>query len=243
MASRFRPFGLAASLPAALLSPLGLGLLGGSLILAAIMAVRGAPTAAVELAVWGALMYAAAVALNLRRRPNPVAAPDRSRAPEPEPIPRPVPNPEETRQFEELVEEALRGLNEPSKLAKSGLVACLPRTLAAARRKQGDRGDAEETDLSVGRRLRSAIAEAIERLKPVEAEGTAQALQYHVLREEYVLGRTITSIALGHSVSEQTVFRRRREGIEALAADVHQHEASLPRDREPHDPTAMDYLG
>jgi hypothetical protein len=243
MASRFRPFGRALSWPSAFASPLGIALLGGSLLLAAIMAVRGAQATAAELVVWGALAYGAAVALHIRARRHPISrlAPVPAREPDLKPLV--MPSVEEADEFEELVEEALRGLNEVSRLAKCGLAQRVPRTLVAALRKQGEKIGAEETSLNAARQLRTVIVEAIERLKPVEAEGTAQALQYHVLREEYVLGRTITAIALNHSVSEQTVFRRRREAIEALAVDIRQREASLARERPPNDPTAMDYLG
>jgi hypothetical protein len=240
MASRFRPFGLPASLPVALASPLGLSLLSGSLLLAAIMAVRGAQATAAELVIWGVLAYGGVVALRLRPPPHPIKPPEP--APAAEVNPTPAPSAEDAVQFEALVEEALRGLNEVSRLAKCRLAQRVPRTLVAALRRQGEKLDGE-TSLDAARQLRTVVVEAIERLKPVEAEGTAQALQYHVLREEYVLGRTITAIALNHSVSEQTVFRRRREAIEALAVDIRQHEASLARERPPNDPTAMDYLG
>ncbi len=224
-------------------TPLGLALLAVSLLLAILLVTRGAGLAALLLALWGALAYAAVLTLETRAGPRTaemapkeaVAAP--ALAADLGLSTRDEVNEQATHQFEALVEEALRGLNEPAKLAKCGLAGRIPRTLAA--RQPG--GDA--MGLERGRLLREVLVAAIERLKPAETDESTRALQYYVLNEEYVLGRTITGISVRHSVSEQTVFRRRREAIEALAAELRDRESSLAQGNAARNATAMDYLG
>jgi hypothetical protein len=214
---------------------------GASLGLAVLLLVRGTALSALAVVVWGALAYVAMVVAERRR-----GAHEDERAASPQPAVAPSdaqvsasPDLDEhsARRFEELVEEALRGLNEPGRLAKLELGQAVTRTLASAN------GGQPPSGLEGGRLLREVVVAAVDRLKPVDADGSPRALQYAVLHEEYVLGRTITAIALRHSVSEQTVFRRRREGIAALAVELRQGEERLAHTKPARNAAAIDYLG
>jgi hypothetical protein len=240
----------ALGLPRSLLfAPVGLGLLALSLALALWAATRGAPLTALALVAWGILAYGASVGVRWRVKARAVPV-------HPDPPPpvtadssdaglstRAEIDEQAARQFEDLVEDALRNLNKPASLVRCGLIDRIPRTLGEARGQAESIGGGAATGLDRARLLRGVLVAAVERLKPAEGDATSQALQYHVVREEYVLGRSILPIALRHSVSEQTVYRRRREAIELLAREIREHEASLAQGRPTSNREAMDYLG
>jgi hypothetical protein len=136
--------------------------------------------------------------------------------------------------FVRLTEEALRRLNNPAALAECGLIDRLPRTLAAAAALGRDGelpGQAREaTPLEQARAVREVLAEAIERLKP--PDGVPEALQFHILREEYLLGRPNKQIMTRHSISEGTFHRNRRRAIAVLAVELARQEEQLPIARD-----------
>src|SRR3954454_24776053 len=166
---RLRPAG---ALSRSLLAPLPLVVAGASLGLATLLLLRGAALSALAIVVWGALAYVAIVVAERRR-----AAHHDARAVPPPPAVAPalsdalVSVPQDldensAQRFEELVEEALRGLNEPGRLAKLELGQALPRTLAAAN------GGQPPSGLEGGRLLREVVVAAVDRLKPVDADSS-----------------------------------------------------------------------
>jgi hypothetical protein len=74
------------------------------------------------------------------------------------------------------------------------------------------------------------LAEAIERLKP--PDGVPEALQFHILREEYLLGRPNKQIMTCHSISEGTFHRNRRRAVAVLAVELARQEEQLPIARD-----------
>lgn len=118
-----------------------------------------------------------------------------------------------------LTEAALRRLNNPAALARCGLAEQLPRTLAA-------RGAEAGTPLERAHALRELLIAAIERLKPPDRlpAGAPGALQYHILREEYVLALPNKQIVARHAISESTFHRQRREAIAILAQELGKQE-------------------
>jgi len=125
-----------------------------------------------------------------------------------------------------LTQEALRRLNRPAALAQSGLATRLPRTLAAARAHRGV-VEAEATPLERAQTLREILTVAVERLKPPDGEAglsAPAALQYHILREEYVQGLPNAQIMIRHSISEGTFHRNRREAVAILARELAEQE-------------------
>lgn len=130
-----------------------------------------------------------------------------------------------------LTEEALRRLNNPAALAECGLIARLPRTLAAMRALAGDGEPREATPLEQAKALREVLARAIDQLKPPDrapALGAPEALQYYILREEYLLGMPNNQIMTRHSISEGTFHRNRRQAIAVLAQELAMEEARQP---------------
>jgi hypothetical protein len=126
--------------------------------------------------------------------------------------------------FTRLVEEALRRLNSPANLATCGLISQIPATLRA----EGDRPvNGEATPLEQARSLREVLVTSIERLKPASGTSGSQAIQYRILREEYIEGRPNNYIMTHLSISESTFHRNRREGIAALAHELARQEELL----------------
>jgi hypothetical protein len=126
-----------------------------------------------------------------------------------------------------LTELALRRLNNPAALAQCQLVDHLPRTLAAARRREGDGGSDGATPLEQAQALRDVLAASIERLRPADQDrprGAPGALQYSILREEYLLGKPNNQIIVRHGISESTFHRNRREAIAMLARELMRRE-------------------
>ena len=89
------------------------------------------------------------------------------------------------------------------------------------------------TPLDQSHALREVLVAAIERLKAGDKEEAEQAIQYHVLRGEYVLGMATKHIMVRQAISESTLHRRRQEGIRAIAAELSARERALERSPEP----------
>ncbi len=130
--------------------------------------------------------------------------------------------------FARLVEEALRALSRPGALATCRLIGYVPNILASVHA-QGD-GKARPTPLEQAQALREVLTRAVEQLKLADGKTAAvgaQALQYSILREEYVLGRPNKQIMMRLSIGEGTFNRNRREGIQVLARELREREALL----------------
>jgi hypothetical protein len=127
-----------------------------------------------------------------------------------------------------LTERALRRLNNPAALAECDLLEQVPLVLAAAR------AGADLTPLERARALRDVLTEAIERLKPPEGDsiGSPGALQYHILREEYLQGLLNKQIMARHSISEGTFNRNRRQAIATIARELENQERRLTTTRD-----------
>jgi hypothetical protein len=142
-----------------------------------------------------------------------------------------------------LTEQALRRLSNPSALADCALIAQLPYTLKAAvaggnqspsppGAEGAVRGIDGATPLEQARALRETLTAAIERLKPSSDDqdlNTPAALQYHILREEYLQGLLNKQIMTRHAISEGTFHRNRRQAIGTLARELKNREGHLAR--------------
>jgi len=133
--------------------------------------------------------------------------------------------------FVKLTETALRRLNNPASLATCELLAQLPRTLATSARGLGADSSAM-TPLGQAQALRDVLAAAIDRLKPSDVAARRDApgaLQYNILREEYLLGLPNVHVMTRHSIGEGTFNRHRRQAIGALARELRRQEELLAR--------------
>jgi hypothetical protein len=132
--------------------------------------------------------------------------------------------------FVRLTELALRRLNSPAALAACGLAAPLSYTLTTRRERQGLDPTSTPTPLEQARATREVLLDAIERLKPSDGETGPEspaALQYHILREEYLLGHLNKQIMTRHALSEGTFHRNRRQAIRTLAQELMSQEERL----------------
>jgi len=132
--------------------------------------------------------------------------------------------------FVRLTEEALRRLNSPAALAGCDLLVRLPGTIAAAAEIKGMSSQDALTPLQQAQLLRESLLAAIERLKPADEGGvlgSPGALQYQILREEYLQGRPNKQIMTRLSVSESTFHRNRRDAIAILARELANQEPLL----------------
>lgn len=127
-----------------------------------------------------------------------------------------------------LTEEALRRLNRPSALAQCGLLDRLPHSLTMARSNGGGVAPDSATPLERASLLRGLLSASIERLKPADRSAAA-ALQYQILREEYLLGLPNKQIVARHDLSESGFHRQRREAVAILASELWQQEQALAR--------------
>ena len=150
--------------------------------------------------------------------------------------------PELDADFVELVDQAMKHLNKPAHLAKSGLAARLPRSIRAIRRQWSPAQAGEATSLEWAQALRQLLVDASERLKPAESDSSTRALQYHILHKKYVLEQEVKHIVIRHDISESTFFRERVLAVRAVADDLWQQERRLAA-RPTRDPVAIDYLG
>jgi hypothetical protein len=131
-----------------------------------------------------------------------------------------------------LTEQALRRLNNPAALARCDLLGRLPHTLRDARSTSGIHSG-EPTALEQAQALREVLVAAIERLKPLDGDhgiGSPAALQYNILREEYLQGLLNKQIMTRHSISEGTFNRNRRQAIWTLAQELQSREERLARE-------------
>jgi hypothetical protein len=126
-----------------------------------------------------------------------------------------------------LTEQALRRLNSPAGLAECELGERIPLLLAAAGQQLGLPSAANPVDRAHA--LREVLRSGIERLKPTDAEAdsTPGALQYHILREEYLLGMLNKHIMARHALSEGSFHRNRRQAISVLAQEIEAQERRL----------------
>jgi len=150
--------------------------------------------------------------------------------------------PEPDAGFVELVDQALKHLNKPTHLAKSGLAAWLPRSIRAIRGQWSQTQPGEATSLERAQALRQLLVDAIERLKHADSDSSTRALQYHILHKKYVLEQEVKHIVIRHDISESTFFRERVLAVRAVADNLWQQErrSAVPPTR---DPVAIDYLG
>ncbi len=129
--------------------------------------------------------------------------------------------------FPRLVEEALRQMNNPDALSRCGLIYWLPGTLATGSRHTDHRAPAQPGPLDQAQALREVLVSAIERLKPVGEyvrAGAPEALQHHILHEEYVLDKSTRYVMMRHGISESTFHRNRRAAISAVARQLETRE-------------------
>ena len=138
------------------------------------------------------------------------------------------------------VEQALRRLNNPAALGQCDLVGRLPQALASwapatqspsTRALSNGTSQPELTPLEQAQALRDLLISTIDQLKPLDGDvsiGSPGALQYHILREEYLQGLLNKQIMARHNISEGTFHRNRRQAIATLAQELQLRERSLP---------------
>ena len=171
----------------------------------------------------GVLAYVASVIILYRSGPAPIGLSSNDAESRGEP----------SDEFPRLVEVALRQMNNPDALSRCQLVHRLPGTLAATRSRL-DRNDtqADPTPLEQAQSLREVLVSAIDRLKPPQGTagaGGPEALQYHILHEEYVR-RESTRYVMGRlSIGEGTFYRNRRGAISAVARHLETQEELMVR--------------
>jgi hypothetical protein len=135
--------------------------------------------------------------------------------------------------FRQLVEEALRQLDNTSALAQCELVSRLPGTIATVRARSGDGTLAEPTPLEQVQALRQAIETSIELMNPGGSNGRStgpEAIQYHILKQQYVLRKPTRHIMTRYSIAESTYHRYRRDAVSVLASHLEAQEEQLHRE-------------
>ena len=207
----------------ALMHPFGLALLVASALVASVVEVRapwsGRP---IWLFLWGILAYgASATVVLLRSRSFSGTSPPSDKV-----------APSQRNDFVQLTEEALRRLRRPADLGNCALIALLPCTLNSIRTPAGGQSPAQATPLEHAQALRQILVGTIEKLKPPQDDevGTDQGVQYHILHEEYVVGRPNHAIMTRLSIGEGNFFRQRRDAIAAVAYELMVQEQRLSRD-------------
>jgi hypothetical protein len=126
-----------------------------------------------------------------------------------------------------ITEHALRRLNNPAALSRCELANAIPRTLDATTRTMLGRALLDVTPLERAQTMRSVLVSGIERLKPLDRDvgiESPAALQYHILREEYVQGLQNKNIMARHSIGEGNFNRNRRAAISVLAEELRHQE-------------------
>ena len=155
---------------------------------------------------------------------------------QPAPIPiRPVPNELwQDPHFAALLEEGLRRLNNLGLLAKCELVQRLPRTLTESMRERLNGQSTDPSLLEQAQALHRVLSDAVERLRPPERvdSATPESLQYHIIHDEYVKEYSTKQIVAIYSISESTLHRYRRQGIDVMAGDLLKQEQRLARARD-----------
>ena len=137
--------------------------------------------------------------------------------------------------FIRLVEAALRHLNSPATLSTSPLIDRIP--FALRDMALDPFAPAGLPPLERAQLLRAFLIASAERLRPSQpGESYTAALQYQILREEYLEGRPNREIMTRHNVSESTFHRNRREAIAVLARDLLERERLLAGRSTSHPP-------
>ena len=165
------------------------------------------------LLLWGFVGYVVAVALVRTRVP-----PARSRT-----VSRPAGATEED--LSDLVEEALRHLNNPAQLINSRLIVLL--SMSVANNRHGGTRPGDETPLEQAQCLRDLLVAGIDRMRLSATNAELGALHYFILHEEYVLGQPNVQVMTRHNIAESTFHRYRRQGIRVLAEELARQEQRL----------------
>jgi len=134
----------------------------------------------------------------------------------------------------DLTEQALRRLNNPAALGRNELASRIPVTLDGSTRAALGRGLQDVTPLERAQAMRSVLISGIERLKPLDGDTGPEspaALQYYILREEYLQGLLNKQIMVRHSISEGTFNRNRRQAIAMLAEELDRQEQLASREK------------
>jgi hypothetical protein len=135
------------------------------------------------------------------------------------------------RRARELVEDALRKLNNLPALAGHQLARAFPSVIErglAAEGRDGASGSVGPLDRA--RALRGELIRSIEKLRPPGSPPAALSggwLQYTILHGAYVEGKLNKQIMARHEISEGTFNRSRRQAIAGVAADLRESEAKL----------------
>ena len=195
---------------------LGLAIFGATLVLAS-APLLGAPweRRTVLLLVWGAIGYLSIAAVEVLRTRDvkPIAARASS----------PAATPVETDDFARLTEEALKYLRTPAELARCALSNRLPHVLAQANMASAT-PHTVPTPLEKARLLRGIIEESLETLRQASGDEPG-ALQYAILYAEYAIGLPNRAIMTRLSIGEGTLYRKRKDGISALASELYARES------------------
>ena len=125
-----------------------------------------------------------------------------------------------------------RQLDNTSALSQCQLASRLPGTIAATSSRSGDTSLSEPTPLEQARALRQAIESSIELMNPGGSNGRAtgpEAIQYHILNQQYVLRKPTRHIMTRYSIAESTYHRYRRDAVSVLASHLEAQEEQLRR--------------
>jgi hypothetical protein len=162
-----------------------------------------------------------------------IVGPDRPRVSEPIPATGDIPAlPSPPKELKRLVERALKQLNNARALGEGELATQLSRSVLATLMDKQPDSSGQPTALDKGHALREILVSGIERLRVADKD-EAQPPQYHILREEYVLQLENKAIQARHDIPETNFYRSRRDGVEALTAELWQRESRLAAAREP----------
>ncbi|MBM2812369.1 MAG: hypothetical protein HW416_3128 [Chloroflexi bacterium] len=173
--------------------------------------------------------------------PGPLPAPQPPDLPEVQP-PESVPVPSlanipalapPSKDFQPLIERELRHLNNARALGESPLAAQLSRSILAIVMARQTGSSEQPTTLDKGHALREILVGGIERLRVADRETSAQPPQYHILREEYVLQLENKIIQVRHDIPETNFYKQRRDGVQALTAELWQRERQMEAASEP----------
>lgn len=204
--------------------PLALGTFLGSVVVAVVVELQ-APWSGrwPWIVAWGIAAYLAVSVVAIRLKVGDRKADER---PAPRPLPGPEPNPSAQ---VALTREALRHLNSPA-LGECALAMNLRHTIRAFSRSAQDPAQ-PGTPVSRTLALRAALLACIDRLRNAPGPGQAESetLRFTILYEEYVLRRSIASIATRHSISERTAHRYRQDATRVLADELARQEEILHR--------------
>ena len=132
-----------------------------------------------------------------------------------------------------LVEEALRRINDPSRLTACGLIGRLPQTLANSSREAGHDIRLDPTPLEQARLLRNVLIEVMDRRSrqmPSRVAGQAKCFGTMCWPAGDPEGMSTRQIMARYGISESTLHRYRRDGVRVLAQELGEQEARFSRD-------------